>query len=283
MPVDEGPTLRRRRLGAEIKRCREAADLTQEQVSQHFEWHAAKVTRIETAKVSVTPRDVRDLLDLYGVQDPEYREALVRMARLSRERAWWTEYRDILPPDSFVGVEAEASAMRNWEPVVLPGLLQTEAYMRAIFSVAMSADRRTHADRAVSLRLARQRRLTGEDPLELFAIIDESVIRRTVGGQTVMTEQLRHLLAVSELPTVHLQILPYGVGEHPLLGVSIAILEFREAAELDLVYVEGFGRSRHFLRQPDEVARYRQEFERLSARCLNPRETVKMIESAIRG
>src|SRR3954453_5854023 len=123
--VDEGPTLRRRRLGAELKRCREAAGLTQENVSRHFEWHAAKVTRIETARVAVTPRDVRDLLDLYHVRDDAYRDALVELARMSRERTWWSDYRDVIRPGNFVGLEAGASSMLTWEAVIVPGLLQT--------------------------------------------------------------------------------------------------------------------------------------------------------------
>src|ERR1700760_3710756 len=112
--MDEGPTLRRRRLGAELRRCREAAGMTQEQGSRRFEWHSAKVNRIETARVSVTPRDVRDLLDLYGVRDDDYRESLLKMSRSSRQRTWWaTEYRDVVRPDSFIALESEATVMRN--------------------------------------------------------------------------------------------------------------------------------------------------------------------------
>ncbi|GIF20433.1 transcriptional regulator with XRE-family HTH domain [Actinoplanes tereljensis] len=281
MPRAEGPTLRRRRLGAELRRCREAAKLTQEQVSQRFEWHPAKVTRIETAKVSVTPRDVRDLLDMYGVDDREYRDSLVDMARSSREQSWWTQYRDILPPDSFVGFEAEAAAIRSWEPVVLPGLLQTEAYMRALFAVSLSAERLVLIDRITSLRLARQRRLREDPPLKLFAIVDESVIRRPIGGRQVMAEQLRHLLAVSELPTVTLRVLPYDAGEHALLGVSIAILEFPGGADPDIVYVEGPIRSRQFVRQPAEVGQYRDVFAQLSRRCLDQQSTTVMIKSVL--
>src|SRR3712207_5484783 len=119
--TDEGPTLRRRRLGSELKRCRERAGLTQENVSRHFEWHAAKVTRIETARVAVTPRDVRDLLSLYGVEDEQYREALMELARSSRQKTWWTDYRDIMRPGNFVGLEAEAASLRAWEPIIVPG------------------------------------------------------------------------------------------------------------------------------------------------------------------
>src|SRR5262245_57685901 len=149
--VDESPTLRRRRLGAELKRCREQAGLTQEAVSRHFEWNTAKLTRIETARVAVTARDVRDLLTLYGQHDNAFREAMVELARLSKERSWWTDYKDVLRPGNFVGLEAGAAAMRVFEPVVVPGLLQTEAYIRALMRSGSDAPQAV-SDRRVQLR-----------------------------------------------------------------------------------------------------------------------------------
>jgi len=279
--TDEGPTLRRRRLGAELKRCRESAGLTQEHVSRHFEWHAAKVTRIETARVAVTARDVKDLLVLYGVQDEAYREALMALARMSRERTWWTDYRDIMRPGNFVGLEAEASSLRAWEPIVLPGLLQTEEYTRALMRTGRSSDPPQHIDRRISLRMKRQGRLRAANPLELSAIIDESVIRRVIGGPDVMDEQLLHLLATAQLPNVTLKILPFDAGEHPFLGGSAALLEFRETTHLDVVYLEGLAGD-YYEEQPLEVARYRDEFERLSAKALDGRMSVKMIEGLLR-
>lgn len=280
MSVDEGPTLRRRRLGAELKRCREAAGLTQENVSRHFEWHAAKVTRIETARVAVTPRDVRDLLALYDVRDEAYRDAMVELARLSRERSWWTDYRDIMRPGNFIGLEAGAAAMRTWEPILLPGLLQTEAYMRALIRTGRPTDPPAAIERRVSLRLMRQGRLTGVQPLELSAVVDESAVRRTIGGEDVMNEQLRRLVEVAQLPTVALQILPFSAGEHPFLGGSAALLEFRDTTHLDVVYLEGLAGD-YYEEQPDEVDRYREEFKRLSAKALDHRMTIKMIESLL--
>jgi len=277
--VDEGPTLRRRRLGAELKRCREAAGLTQENVSRHFEWHAAKVTRIETARVAVTPRDVKDLLALYGVRDAAYRDALVELARLSRERTWWTDYRDIMR-GNFVGLEAGASSMHSWEPVILPGLLQTEAYMRALLRAGRPTDPVRHIDRRVSLRLMRQSRLTVDRPIELRAVIDESVVRRVIGGRDVMVEQLKRLIDTAQLPNVTLQILPFDAGEHPFLGGSAVLLEFSDATHLDVVYLEGIAGD-YYEEQPAEVARYREEFERLSAKALDHRMTIKMIESLL--
>jgi hypothetical protein len=280
VPTDEGPTLRRRRLGAELKRCREVAGLTQEIVGRHFEWHAAKVTRIETARVAVTARDVKDLLTLYGVDDEEYREALMALARLSRERTWWTDYRDIMRPGNFVGLEAEATLLRTWEPVLIPGLLQTEAYMRALMRTGRASDPPHHIDRRVALRLKRQGRLTAANPLALAAIIDESVVRRIVGGPEVMKDQLRHLIEVAQLPTVTVQILPFDAGEHPFLGGSAALLEFRETTHLDVVYLEGLAGD-YYEEQHSEVARYRDEFERLSAKALDSRLSIKMVEGLL--
>jgi Domain of unknown function (DUF5753)/Helix-turn-helix domain len=278
--VDEGPTLRRRRLGVELKRCREAAGLTQENVSRHFEWHAAKVTRIETARVAVTPRDVRDLLTLYNVRDEEYREALVELARLSRERTWWTDYRDIMRPGNFIGLEAGASAMRVWEPIVLPGLLQTEGYMRVLLRSGRPDDSPSDLERRVSLRRTRQVRLRGPRPLELHALIDESAVRRQIGGHDVMAEQYQSLIEAAQLPNVTIRILPFDAGAHQFLGGPAAILEFRETTQLDVVYLEGLAGDL-YEEQPHEVAQYRQEFDRLSRRALDVRATVKMIESLL--
>ena len=280
MSVDEGPTLRRRRLGAELKRCREAAGLTQENVSRHFEWHAAKVTRIETARVAVTPRDVKDLLTLYGVGDQDYREALVELARLSRERTWWTDYRDIMRPGNFVGLEAAAAAMRAWEPIIVPGLLQTEAYMRALMRTGRRSDAPESIDRRVELRLKRQERLTSDNPIRVSAIADEAVLRRAVGGREVMREQLRRLLEVAALPNVNVQILPFETGEHNFMGGSATLLEFPEIAHLDVVYLEGLAGD-YYEEQPSEVARYREEFERLSASALDHSASIKMIRSLL--
>jgi hypothetical protein len=238
------------------------------------------VTRIETARVAVTPRDVRDLLTLYGVPDGEYREVLVELARMSRQRTWWTDYRDIMRAGNFVGLEAEASSMRTWEPIVLPGLLQTEAYMRALLRTGRSTDSPASIDRRVSLRLKRQDRLNAANPLTLSAIVDESVIRRVIGGRDATRDQLHHLIETAQLPNVTLQILPFDAGEHPFLGGSAALLEFRETTHLDVVYLEGLAGD-YYEEQPSEVARYREQFGQLGTLALDPRMSVKLIESLL--
>ncbi|MFG1606192.1 helix-turn-helix domain-containing protein [Actinoplanes sp. NPDC049265] len=279
MTVDEGPTLRRRRLGAELKRCREAAGLTQEAVSRHFEWNTAKLTRIETARVAVTARDVRDLLTLYGRHDESYRDAMVELARLSKERSWWTDYKDVLRPGNFVGLEAGAATMRVFEPVVVPGLLQTEAYIRALMRSGSDVPREV-MDRRVKLRLHRQVRLSGPNPLELVALVDESVVRRNIGGKDVMRKQLQHIVDMAQSPNVTIRILPLDFGEHLFLGGPAALLEFRETTHLDVVYLEGLAGDL-YEEQPSEVARYRKEFDRLTVGALDHRASLKMIEGLL--
>ncbi|GAA3217935.1 helix-turn-helix domain-containing protein [Dactylosporangium siamense] len=274
---DEGPTLRRRRLAAELKKSREEAGFTQESVSRHFEWHSAKVTRIENARVPVTARDVNDLLTLYGVRDVDYREALLALARQGKQRTWWTDYRDVMRPGNFVGMEADASITRVWEPIVLPGLLQSEAYMRALIGTGRRHDRKETIERRVALRRMRQARLTAPSPLQLVALIDESVIHRVVGGPSVMQEQRRKLIDVAALPNVSMRIVPYGAGEHPFMGGSVALLEFPDVAHLDVIYLEGLAGD-YYEEQPAEVKRYRDEFERLRSRALSESSSISLIE-----
>jgi hypothetical protein len=280
MAVDEGPTMRRRRLGAELRKCREDAGLTQDAVSRTFEWHAAKVTRIETARVAVTPRDVKDLLTLYGVHDEDYREALMELARQSRQRTWWTDYRDLMRPGNFVGMEAEASVVREWEPIIMPGLLQTERYMRALMRTGRPSDTAEKLDRRIELRMKRQARLTNQPALRLHAIIDESVIHRSVGGKDVMREQLRRVLEAAELPNVNIQILAFDTGEHLYMGGPATLLEFPDVAHSDVVYLEGLAGD-YYEEQPLEVGRYREGFEWLAGKALSQHSSMSMIKSLL--
>lgn len=276
----DGPTVRRRRLGLELKKAREAAKLTQETVSAHFEWNSAKLTRMETGRVSVTARDVKDLLILYGVTDQDYIRAMQDVARKSKQRSWWTDYKDILR-SNYVGLEADAASVREWEPIIVPGLLQTEGYMRTLMRASGPIRSIQDLDRRVELRLKRQERLIDTtDPLYLSAILDESVLRRRVGGPEVMREQLSHLIKGAKLPNVNLQVLPPDAGEHALLGGAAILVEFPDADELDVVFLEGIA-GEYCEGDPAEVARYRRIFERLSATARNRRDTLKAITDAL--
>jgi hypothetical protein len=202
------------------------------------------------------------------------------IARLARQRGWWTHYRDVMRPGNFVGMESDASSTRVWEPIVVPGLLQTEAYMRALMGTGRRNDPQQSIDRRVALRRMRQERLAGDSPLTLWAVIDESAIRRVVGGEEVMREQWRRLTAASELPNVRLQILPFSAGEHAFMGGSVALLEFSDIAHMDVVYLEGLAGD-YYEEQPSEVKRYRDEFERLSSKALSQASSISMIQSLI--
>lgn len=272
----EGPTVRRRHLGSELKKCRERAGMTQEQVSAHFEWHAAKVFRIESARVGVTARDVKDMLALYGVTDDAYRDAMMNLARLSKSRSWWSDYRDVLRSSKLIGLEAEAVSARSWSPTLIPGLLQTAEYARALFKTGLPDSEQAQIDRHIELRMARQKRLTGTNPLNFSVIIDEAVLRRTVGGTDVMRAQLERLLEVARLPNVNLQVLPLDAGEHAFMDGSVLLLEFPEAFDLDVVHLEGLA-GQQYEEHPKEIIRYRRNFERLSASALNIKATTALI------
>jgi hypothetical protein len=199
------------------------------------------------------------------------------LARLARQRGWWTDYKDVMRPGNFVGMEADASSAKVWEPIVLPGLLQSEAYMRALMGSGRSHDPQHALDRRVELRRTRQRRLTGPSPLALWAIVDESVVRRHVGGIDLMRDQWRRLIEAASLPNVTIQVLPFDAGEHAFMGGSVALLEFPDVAHLDVIYLEGLAGD-YYEEQPTEVKRYRDEFERLSTRALDPTASTGMIK-----
>lgn len=281
----EGPTTRRRRLAIELRRCREQAGVTQEEVSRHFEWHIQKVSRIEKARVKVTARDVKDMLALYGFTDEthlEYREKLADMARNSKERGWWMDYRDIIRSGNFISVEAEASSVRIWEPIIVPGLFQTEKYMLTLMNAWAPTERpEQEFDRQIEVRRTRQARLTSEtDQLYVSAIIDESVIYRRIGNEADMREQLQHLLALSEMPNINLQVLPFAAGAHGLLGGPAALVEFPDESDLDTVYLEGIAGD-FSEDEPAEVAKYRRIFERLQATALNRSTSAKLIKKSL--
>lgn len=277
----EGPTVRRRRLASEMRKCREKAGMTQEQVAKHFEWSAAKVTRMETARVGITTRDVKDLLTLYGVDDDSYREALIALSRKSRERTWVTGYRDILR-GSYVSLEAEAASVRWWEPTIITGLLQTEDYARALITAYHPPEERRDVERYVQLRMARQTRLTDDDPLYLSAVIDESAFYRVIGGSEVMRAQLQRLQQVVDMDNVILQVLPREAGAHAMLGGQVAIVEFPEATHLDVVYMEGIA-SDDFIEQPNDIARWKREYDRVRAMALSADDSQALIGKAIRA
>lgn len=273
MPGRPSPTVRRRRLAIELRRLREAARLTVEQVAGALECSHSKISRIETAQVGVTPRDVRDMLELYGVQD-ERRDELIQIAREARQNSWWRAYRDSQAAQTaYADMEIAAASILDYEPLVVPGLLQTEAYARRVIRAVYPEVPLEAIDDRVELRLARQSILTEDDPPSLWAVLHEAALRQLVGGREVMREQLNHLYEQVQMPNVTFQVMPFDVGEHAGMDGAFTILRFPEAADPDVVYIEQLT-GQLYLERPEEIRRYSLVFDHLRAAALAPEVSI---------
>ncbi len=274
--ADHIPTVRQRRLSQALRELRHEAGLTQDDVAARMEWHTSKLFRLENAR---TPRvdwlDVRELLDMYGVPSP-HREALVQLAKDARRRGWWTSYRDVFT-GSYVALEDAASVMRMYYPELVHGLLQTEAYARAVIHAVRPSYDKQRVERRVAARIARQQALLGrKDPPELVCVLSEAALRRHIGGATVMSDQLAALITAAERPNMTLQVVPFDAGAHAGLEGSFILIEFPGEDDPDVVYMEG-AMGDLYLESVAEVTRYTLAFERIRTLALTPEKTVDMI------
>src|SRR5215472_16195068 len=235
----QNPTLRGRRLAMELLRRREATGMSREEVARQLEWSTSTIFRIETGRSRPQPGNVRILLELYGVSGPE-RNGLIQLTREARQPGWWHSFRDVLPNpyEVYIGLEAGAASIRNFEPVVVPGLLQTADYARATFRNGPRELDPDEVQRRVEVRLARQEILTRDDRPRLWAVIDEAVIHRAVGGVSVMRKQLKHLAECAQQGKTTIQVVPYRAGAHAGTTGPFVILDYAEATDPDVVYVE---------------------------------------------
>ncbi|PRX51165.1 helix-turn-helix protein [Prauserella shujinwangii] len=277
MTRGHGPTVRRRRLASELRRLREAAELTIDEVGEKLECSASKISRIETGHVGVTPRDARDMLELYGITGDE-QEALVQLAREARKRGWWQAYNEVFT-GAFVGLEADASSLRAFQALLVPGLLQTERYARAVIRAMRPDAPEAEVERRVAARMARQQLLADPSPPEYWAVIDEAVVHRVVGGADVMAEQLARLVEVGQLPHVTIQVVPFGAGAHPGMEGPFLILGFPEQIDPDVVYVDSTT-SGLYLEMAADVRRYSLMFDHLRAAALKPDDSIHLIAEA---
>ncbi|RJQ81041.1 XRE family transcriptional regulator [Pseudonocardiaceae bacterium YIM PH 21723] len=284
VPEANSSTVQRRRLGIELRRLREAAGLSATQVADCLDdVSQTKVSRLERGRVRPRVNDVKAMLELYGVQGAAAL-ALIDMARESKGGdGWWVNYSDVLPEwfQAYVGLEAEAARKWTFESQLIPGLLQTEDYARALIraEIGLSAE---EVERRAKARVARQRLLRKEQALQIWAIIDESALRRPVGGPVVMREQLDHLLSVSELPNVMIQVLPFSVGAHPAVNGAFAILGFTEQTDPDIVYLDT-QTAGIYLDKPVELERYKLMFDHLRARAADPDTSTGLIAEVARS
>jgi transcriptional regulator with XRE-family HTH domain len=276
------PTVRHKRLTSELRRLRAESGLTRDDVAGRLDWHPTKITRIETGQwTRLNLRDVRDLLDIYGLTDEPGREAFVQLARESRQKGWWHTYGDVLPSEyaHFIGLEAEATSLRTYQQVLVPGLLQTENYARSVIQAFRPGDTPEEVSRRVAVRLERQRRITEERSLRLSAVLGEGVVQQLVGDADVTAAQLRFLAEANDLPGVMIQVLPHAAGAHGAMMGSFEILGFPEPIDPDVVYLENMA-SALFLEESADISRYVQVFDYLRATALSPQATSDMLTSA---
>jgi transcriptional regulator with XRE-family HTH domain len=270
------PTGRRRRLGAELRRLREEAGLTIDRVAEVLECSPSKVSRIETGQVSATPRDVRDMLGLYRVDD-ERLEAMVQVAREARQRGWWQKFVDV--PDgvpAYVGLEAAATSIDVYMSLIVPALLQTPDYARAVIAAVRPDLPASELDRRVELRLRRQELLDQERPPVLRVLLDDALLRRPVGGPGVMAAQRRRLLADADRPAVTIQVLEVAAGAHAGMDGPFTIFGFQAPAERDVVALDSAADAL-YLEGPEDVARYRRVFELLLPAARSPEDSAAII------
>src|SRR4051794_18265598 len=225
------PTIRRRRLGVELRRHREEAGVTIDVVADRLGCSTSKVSRIETGHTSASPGDVQHILDIYGI-DESITAELVQIAREARQKGWWHPYSTVLA-SAYVGLETAARSIRAYEQHVVPGLLQSEEYAIALIRGARWDDTEREIEQRVRVRMQRQALLIQDDPIDLRVVLDEAVLSRPVGGELVMLDQLKKLIEAARLPNVTLQILPFAAGGHAGLGGSFVILEFEGEGDAD--------------------------------------------------
>lgn len=292
MVADGGPAMPRRRLGAELRKLREDADLRIEDVAAELECSVSKVSRLETGKGIPKSRDVRDLLDRYRVPAGPQRDRMMRWVGQGQGQGWWSDYSDVLLTElvdplvsanleRYVALEADAGRIETFETIVVHGLLQTEEYARAILKVLVEHTEPAALERLLEVRMRRQRRLyAAQEPLSLHVVLDEAVLHRPVGGSRVMVGQLRRLLDDGQRDNIDIRVLPFHVGAHPAVAGAFVLLDFPETPDHDLVYVEGHLGNLYLEKDPD-VAAYIQLFRSISEVALDPDETAALIRSLL--
>jgi len=270
------PTVRRRRLGQELRRLRELKGMTAEEVAERLLVSQSKISRLENGRRSISQRDVRDLCGVYEVEDVRIVDSLMQMAKDSRQQGWWHSFGDI-PYSVYIGLETDAASLRVYDPLVVPGLLQTRPYAESLIQGALPEAAPGDIEKRVQVRLRRQERISDpENPLRLWAVLDEAALRRTVGNKQVMIEQLEHLVEMSHVPHVTVQVIPFTMGAHPGVSGQYAILEFPDAADSSVVYIEGVT-SDLYLEKANDVQKYSVMYEHLRAQALNADQSREFI------
>jgi hypothetical protein len=279
-----GPTVRRMLVGAQLRRLRTDKGISREQAGEAIRASEWKIHRLENGQVGFKERDVVDLLRLYGVTDPGEVADFLVLAREANAPGWWHHFGDVLPPwfRAFVDLEAAATLIRTYEGQLVPGLLQTEDYMRAVMRGARLPEPPEDTERRIELRLLRQTLLTRPtDAPQLWAVVDEAALRRPVGGRQVMRAQLERLVEATKLPNVTLQVLPLYAGAHPAMVSAFSVLRFADQELPDVVYVEHLT-SALYLDRREDVDQYLHVMESICVRAAPPGRTSEILHGILR-
>jgi transcriptional regulator with XRE-family HTH domain len=276
-------TVLRMMLGGQLRRLREAADITPERAGFEIRASRSKISRLETGRVKLKARDVKDLLTLYGVTDEAVQAKILSLVKQSNTADWWSKFSDILPGwfEVYLGFESAASTIRSFEIQFVHGLFQTEDYARAVTRLGRKAAPANEIEDRVRLRIRRQALHTRQQPPKIWSVMDESVLRRPVGGAAVMRGQLKHLLEMAKMPHVTLQVVPFSRGGHAGESGSFTVLRFKERDLPDVVYLEQLTGAVYLDQRPD-VEQYLEVVDALSGEALTPDATKRFIEQAAR-
>lgn len=277
------PTVGRKRLGIELRRLRELKNLTMERVAAESGLSEPTLSRVENGKRTLKPVELRGLMALYGVDDPVQQQRFQEMAKIASEDGWWDQYDDVLPSGlgSYVGLEAEASSLLSFTDRLIHGLLQTPDYARAVIRAVSSREPDEVVNRLVELRIQRQQILSRTPPPLLRSVIDESALRRPIGGNAVMTQQLHHLLRAVESPDITVQVMPFSRGAHAGVDGSFTLLEFPDPGLQQHVYVESPA-GNLFLQKRPVVTEFRERFDLLLMEALAPAESEALIATIVK-
>jgi transcriptional regulator with XRE-family HTH domain len=280
------PSLRRRRLAAELRKLREQSGLGVTDVAKLLDWQASRLSRLENRQSSITGPDLRKLLDVYEVEDPEYRAYLAELARRLNERGWWQKYAGqiISQYADLISLESEARVIRTYEQELMPGLLQTAEYARAVYRAAWPTNTTGQIERWVEIRMERQEILNREDPPppRFSVVLSEAALRRPVGGYDVMLGQLEHLMLPRDRANVTVQVLPFDAGVHPAMAAPFTMMSFPDPDDLGVVNVEN-ATGALFLEEPAELRIYDEIWSTLQASALSPDDTQTFLRSTSFG
>lgn len=277
MPRTPGPIIRRWQLGNELRKAREAAKVPSKAAAREIEVQPSTLSKIEGGKQAIKVSYVKLLAPLYGI-DADERQRLLALAEEANQPGWWVSYSRLVPDwfRLFLGYESDASELRTYESELVPGLLQTPAYARALALATKPDSTDAELDKQVELRRKRQQRVTDDDPPTMHAVLNEAVLLRRVGGADVMREQLMHLVELAKVSHVTLQVLPFEAGAHPAMTAPFLMLGFAEEPGMNTVYLEN-GRGSLYLEKPADLERYGAMFDQLTRLALDPQASVNAI------